>query len=254
MNIVYIILCGELLLIMLGIGWIIRLLSKLKGINESLSKEGCSNKKSKTIFYWISGASFLFSVIAVCGAFVYKDTVIVDESIVLILVGMLATFVVVGNYVQVKDAKDEFVKTKERLEGQITAIKKKEEALVIQINRKSLWTSAQFTPLHASVFFKHGVYEGALGLYISTIEDYLRLKNECGEDNCESFIGRIVNNIFDVVKSMQKKGETIEISKETKEDWIKTLIATGDPHITEIIDFIKNIEIADENTQASETN
>jgi uncharacterized protein YdcH (DUF465 family) len=64
----------------------------------------------KTIFFWVSGFSLLFSLIAVCGAFVYKDTVLVEESIVLILVGALATFVVVGNYIQTQGIEREFYK------------------------------------------------------------------------------------------------------------------------------------------------
>jgi hypothetical protein len=64
----------------------------------------------KTIFFWLSGFSFLFSIIAVCGAFVHKNTVLENESIVLILVGILATFIVVGNYMQVKDIEGKFEK------------------------------------------------------------------------------------------------------------------------------------------------
>lgn len=62
----------------------------------------------KPIFFWVSVASALISIIALCGAFVYKDTVINEESIVLITVGILATFVVVSNYMQVLEIKREF--------------------------------------------------------------------------------------------------------------------------------------------------
>ena len=54
------------------------------------------------------GASLLISIIAFCGAYVFKSVVIEDESIVLVFVGMLATIIVVGNYEQVKDIQREF--------------------------------------------------------------------------------------------------------------------------------------------------
>jgi hypothetical protein len=58
----------------------------------------------------------------------------------------------------------------------------------------------------------------------------------------------MVNNIFGVVKSMPKD-KPIKISKETKANWIKTLMATGDLRATDILDFINSIEPADENIQ-----
>jgi hypothetical protein len=70
---------------------------------EKLKTKWFASKKEKyfTIFYWVSGFSFLLSIIAICGAFICKNTVIVEESIVLTFVGILATFVVVSNYSQV---------------------------------------------------------------------------------------------------------------------------------------------------------
>jgi len=62
----------------------------------------------KTIFFWVSGFSALFSIVALCGSFIYKDTVILNESIVLIFVGILATFVVVSNYIQVNSIEKKF--------------------------------------------------------------------------------------------------------------------------------------------------
>jgi hypothetical protein len=95
-----------------------------KEIDKRLGKLEEKNKSSKerclfTAFYWVSGASFLFSIIAICGAFVFKNTVIVDESIVLIFVGIVATFVVVGNYAQVKDIENKFNKETEGIKDYV---------------------------------------------------------------------------------------------------------------------------------------
>lgn len=68
-----------------------------KNINSG-DKNRCT-----TIFYWISGFSLLISIVAFCGAYIFKDLVVEKESIVLIFIGILATFIVVGNYAQVKD-------------------------------------------------------------------------------------------------------------------------------------------------------
>lgn len=73
------------------------------------------NKNNTTIFYWISGASFLISIIAFCGAFVSKSVVIEKESIVLVFIGVLATFIVVGNYAQVKSIEQDFAKKVDEL-------------------------------------------------------------------------------------------------------------------------------------------
>ena len=61
-----------------------------------------------TFFYFISGFSLLISIIALCGVFVFKGVVVEKESIVLVFVGILATFIVVGNYAQVKSIEQDF--------------------------------------------------------------------------------------------------------------------------------------------------
>ena len=67
-----------------------------------------NDRYRRTIFYWFSGISLFISIVALCGAYVSKNMVVEDESIVLIFVGILATFVVVGNYAQVKSIEQDF--------------------------------------------------------------------------------------------------------------------------------------------------
>jgi hypothetical protein len=66
-----------------------------------------SENKNKAI-YWLLGSSIILSIIAICSAFVHKDTIVTNESIVLVFVGILATFIVVSNYLQVRDIKEDF--------------------------------------------------------------------------------------------------------------------------------------------------
>ena len=75
-------------------------------INKNINRK--DKNKCTTIFYWVSGISFLMSSIAFCYACVSRKVIIDDESIVLIFVGILATFVVVGNYAQVKSIEQDF--------------------------------------------------------------------------------------------------------------------------------------------------
>ncbi|MDR3226739.1 MAG: hypothetical protein LBT56_03610, partial [Prevotellaceae bacterium] len=121
------------------------------GVNTN-NKSGNNNKKDEkyisTIFYWISGFSFLFSLIAICGAFFYKNTVLTNESIVLIFVGILATFVVVSNYIQVKSIEDRTEKQINSLQVQIDEFENKLDDIFIsqgqadyitfKINRKDI--------------------------------------------------------------------------------------------------------------------
>jgi len=93
---------------------------KRNEINKSNIQQGYditnyTNHKNYNVFYWLSGFSFLFSIIALCGAYVYKNIVIVNESIMLIFVGVLATFIVVGNYAQVKDIERKFDDIKSKI-------------------------------------------------------------------------------------------------------------------------------------------
>ncbi|GAB6121129.1 hypothetical protein [Dysgonomonas termitidis] len=86
--------------------------------------------KRKCVFFWISAFSFLFSLITICGFFVSKDTVIVEESIVLVIVGVLATFIVVGNYYQVDRIEDKFSDKLKDIKAEIQYLIEKNEKVL----------------------------------------------------------------------------------------------------------------------------
>lgn len=67
-----------------------------------------NDRYRRTIFYWVSGFSLFISIIALCGAYIYKGVIIEKESVVLLFVGFLTTFIVIGNYAQVKSIEQDF--------------------------------------------------------------------------------------------------------------------------------------------------
>jgi len=74
---------------------------------------GSENKNNLPI--WLSSIAIFISIITLCGVFVCKDIVIVNESIMLIFVGVIATFIVVSNYAQVKSIEDKFEKSIDKI-------------------------------------------------------------------------------------------------------------------------------------------
>ena len=64
--------------------------------------------QKKNVAIWVSFISVFLSIVAICSAFVFKDVVIVRESIVLVFIGILATFIVVGNYIQTANTEQRF--------------------------------------------------------------------------------------------------------------------------------------------------
>jgi hypothetical protein len=115
-----------------------------------------------TAFYWVSGFSFLFSIIAICGAFVCKNTVIADESIVLLFVGILATIVVVSNYMQVSN-----------IERKVDGFSKSMEYKIADYD---LSISAVFEQLYGILKLNKGLTENALRHFIQAIE-YLNMSS-----------------------------------------------------------------------------
>lgn len=68
----------------------------------------------KNSCYWISGSAILLSIISLSANFIDNSIIVSDQSIVLIFIGILATFVVIGNYMQVKETENRF---KEKLKN-----------------------------------------------------------------------------------------------------------------------------------------
>jgi hypothetical protein len=77
--------------------------------------------RNKTnVSVWISGAALVISVAAFCGAWLHKGLVVENISIVLSVIGVLATFVIVGNFAQTNAIADrvdrELAKTEKRID------------------------------------------------------------------------------------------------------------------------------------------
>jgi len=70
---------------------------------------------------WLVGLLILLVVVDIC--LHISHTVIESEHIVLTFVGILATFIVVSNYMQVKEVKDDFAKQSLELQEELDAIK-----------------------------------------------------------------------------------------------------------------------------------
>lgn len=90
--------------------------------NKSEASKADSYLTKHNIPMWLIIFSLICSFIAICGLFISKDVIIHKESIVLTFIGILATFVVVSNYVQIKEIKDsheEFRKEKKVFESEI---------------------------------------------------------------------------------------------------------------------------------------
>jgi len=72
------------------------------------------------IFFWVAGFSFLLSIIAICCVFVSNRVVVENQSIILIFVGILATFIVVSNYIQVKEIERKFDREIKEIKDELT--------------------------------------------------------------------------------------------------------------------------------------
>jgi uncharacterized small protein (DUF1192 family) len=107
---------------------------------ENGKKPFCKkNDKHTCLLLKIVGFSFLFFVFAILlrNQFAFELS---DDSIALTFVGVLATFVVISNYMQVKEAKNEFEKQttiiKAEFEKQIGAVKTELEVINTELKKK----------------------------------------------------------------------------------------------------------------------
>lgn len=76
----------------------------------------------------ISFIALIIAIVAICCS-VDEDVLINDQSIVLGFVGILATFVVVGNYAQVKDTERKFEKKIEEINRKLEEINKNQSLM-----------------------------------------------------------------------------------------------------------------------------
>ncbi len=126
---------------------------------------------------WLVILSFIFSLIAICGLLIAKDVIIHKESIVLTFIGILATFVVVSNYVQIKEIKnshEEFRKEYEELKIEYNYYKNKlmsQDEYVTYFAEGCKILSSQTTPHEKQSYDSHitAVFNG-----LRALENFLK--------------------------------------------------------------------------------
>ena len=223
--------------------------NEINDITNRLSKIEAVVKK-KSLFFWIAAFSFLMSIIAICGAFILKDVVIVNESIVLIFVGILTTIIVVSNYMQVYTAKQEFEKKAIELQQKIDNLGSIDDK--IEQAKKSIEIEAAAQRFVSNTIYKDlekkiekiiaekeadaligsanervnsGNYQGGFNLCIATLRVLCALKKD--EEDWHENIYFILSNINDLLCqnkdkisiSLPQKGLLHRLKDDFREDF-----------------------------------
>jgi len=213
-----------------------------------------NNKNNYNLFYWLAGFAFLFSIIALCGVYVYKNVVVVNESIVLIFVGVLATFIVVGNYIQViiiekkfdekiEIIKREFNRKTQEVYRKFNKIEKETQTALdyaskeIENNKnEAIATSllALGRSLYSTEQYKYTEY--SLDCFIKSFSGFNQIKKK----NYEKIIDECIEKIYRI---LSEKVGNLNITPETRKRYLKMLNEIGDSDERKeiIISYIKNI-------------
>jgi len=250
-------------LIIVGIIIIAYKLLKMKKTVENSQDENKKSEKIYTIFFWVSGFSALLSVIAICGIFISKNVVIVNESIVLIFVGILATFVVVSNYAQVKDIERKFEEKAGEIESKfdektkkindefntkvdsIIGIKKDIDKKIVDLNseienlkkeneKNYIICEIYFSILNGRVAYYSKNYTGALHEFMKGMHYFI-------ESN-KKFYGSYGDaDYYLKLLTSTDISSTIKISKYEKECYIKILKGYNGSDKDYLINFIEGL-------------
>ena len=105
-------------------------------VTKTQTTAGCPKGKcSLSKVWWLSGFSILISVIAFCAAAVSEKIVVYNSSIILTFIGILSTFIVIGNYIQIKQAEDKVESLKKEMNTEIPLLREKIASLDQQISK-----------------------------------------------------------------------------------------------------------------------
>ncbi len=153
------------------------------------------------INYWIFGISILM-----LGASLYlnvNSVVITNESIVLVFVGILATFIVVGNFAQVTEIRNSTDKQINSLETNIQNKIKEFDDLHIKIEnatmklfeveKKTNYNSGESYRLFGGITSEKEFYKLSVAHYISALYYYCLSDNQ--SPKIESILGFILDNL-----------------------------------------------------------
>ncbi|OAV65878.1 hypothetical protein Barb6_02735 [Bacteroidales bacterium Barb6] len=117
-----------------------------------------------------------------------------SEHIVLVFVGILATFIVVSNYSQVRDIKEDFDK-------HIKSIKETQETYSNELEKHKENVEKSIKLIYMDMYMKEGLNFKNLSEYSSAIESFLRsliyaleIENEIQSLKCIDYIKSIENH------------------------------------------------------------
>ena len=155
----------------------------------------------KTINFWLFGISIIL-----LGASLFLNvshTVVTNESIVLVFVGILATFIVVGNYAQVTEIKNNTniqiknleLKTQNKIDelnklfGQITEASER----IKLIEKNADLNAADARRLYGAFCLDRKLYRNSCKHLLDTVSLYT--KYESYPKLCDTLLNAVVNNI-----------------------------------------------------------
>lgn len=211
-------------------------------MNEKTDKKQENRKICLTIFYWVSGFSFLFSIIAVCGVFIYEDVVIAKESIVLIFIGILATFVVVGNYAQAKETERKTERKIAEIEDGFNVFKESanETKKEIEISKTEF---AAAVPYEISVALNSGnTYELQLRENIQAVTAYDTLINKYKKIEWKDFFENSFGMTAYLINEIEKNDTNINWTVEFIEDILPSVENMKDRRKDKIHLFLLNLK------------
>lgn len=222
----------------------------IKNSNVQQEKKQTSQyKKYKTILPMCCGFSILLLFFTICCILVNNYTAIANESIILTFIGALATFVVVGNYMQTRDIKEgmkeeisqtksemscatdtvkedlkyEMAELKNEIKGEITKIDEKHRTITIAMAERS-----------RGDFFLQSNRQWSLLHYISS----LKMFNQINEPQ---FVDIIMFSIHALAREDKYIKKEIKLSSNQKSDCIEVLSHSNHMLAKEIILYIENV-------------
>jgi hypothetical protein len=223
----------------------------LKNEINKLNEKVDANKVEKypyiNILVAIFGLTFLFFLLAVFLNKTYKFG-ISDDSVVLAFVGIVATFIVVSNYMQVQAIESKFVRKTSDFEKQVkeiqsdclTKIEKTKIELREIFDRKI--KDSRFIS-EATMLNKEGSRYREQGEYVSALRCYIRALNFVNNISEKIEIEGIISNI----EFMQVYMDRISISLNERDAFKKVLQKSNHPSSESLInDFIMKLNILSE--------
>jgi len=191
------------------------------------------NKKDYTFLKSLGSYSAILLVAIALGIlFVFVSSIILekykigfsDESYILGFVGVLATFVVISNYIQVQQVKQESEKKINELEGNISevkVIKSELSELKRELEMHQNYLDARIYHLQGNDFINKKEYRNAYDILLTSLHYYVLCGNEYVMD-----INMLINYLMSNENMKKVSIEEIDkmISTEAKEKHVDMLV------------------------------